>query len=144
MPRSTTSERGSNLVEAALVVPLLLLLLPALLIWAGRISLTSPCSMLPVRAPVSRWTILRMRPASSAAAQSEAQDNGFVTIPAAAVSVQPANPSPGNPVTVIVQVDYNPLLGAVLGVGSFPFGLRQLFGCDEMRGVNHAAMAARV
>jgi len=117
-------ESGANLVEAAILIPLLLLFLVGVADF-GRAYHTY-ITMINAAREGARLAV--DHPGDSSAIQNavlrEAQDSN-IDLSTATISI--ANGGAGNPVRVTVQLTYNTLLGNIIGVPSFPMSASATF-----------------
>ncbi len=117
-------QRGANLVEMALIVPLLLLLLVgvadlgrAYFTYITMINAAREGARHGVDHPADTGGIL-------ARVMSEAELNG-VDLSGADIRIQAEGPS--HPVTVTVTLDFDVILGGVLGTPNFPIQAHATF-----------------
>jgi Flp pilus assembly protein TadG len=129
--RKRTTDRGSNLVELALVLPLLLLLLAGVLD-LGRIYHTYVVMLNASREgaryaaeyPSNVANIIRV-------VQNEAAFSD-VTIPTDAITIQPVGANPGNPIRVTLDLRLEPLIMSnVLGLPAVPMRASTAFRVRE-------------
>jgi len=117
-------DRGANLVEMALVVPLLVLMLAGVLD-LGRAYHTY-IVMLNAAREGARYGVDHWTDEGGMVARvfSEAQANG-VDLSGASVTVDQSGS--GNPVTVTVNLGFDTVMGGVLGMPSFPIEASAVF-----------------
>ena len=115
-------ERGANLVEAAFVVPFLLILLVGV-VDLGRAYYTY-LTIVNAAREGARWGVAHPTDTSGMCAKvvAEAQNN---TPPVAltcgdVVIVKPGGGVSGSPVRVTVETSFSPLLGSIVGLSAFP------------------------
>jgi Flp pilus assembly protein TadG len=112
-------ERGANIVEAALVIPLLLIILVGV-IDMGRAYFTY-ITMIGAAREGARWGVTHPSDTSGMCGKvtAEAQGNGIVDPTAWTCTPTPGGAS-GSPVRVTVQTTFRTILGSIVGRPTFP------------------------
>lgn len=119
-------DRGANLVEMALLVPLLLLILVGVTD-LGRAYFTY-ITMINAAREGARWAVDHScdQGGMVARALSEAQANG-VDLGSATIEVEGLCAGAGDPVTVRISLEFQAVLGGVLGTPTFPIRAHATF-----------------
>lgn len=122
--RKDRLERGANLVEMALLVPLLLLILAGVAD-LGRAYFTY-ITMINAAREGARWGVDHPADHGGMAARvmSEAQANG-VSLAGADIDIDETGS--GHPVTVTVTLEFDAVMGGVLGTPTFPIQAHATF-----------------
>jgi Flp pilus assembly protein TadG len=112
-------ERGANLVEMALILPLLLLLLAGV-VDIGRAYHTY-ITIINAAREGARYGVNRPWDTSGiqTMVRNEAQ-NSNVNLSGATITV--SNGGTGNPIRVTVQLQFPTLMGGILGINTIPIG----------------------
>ena len=120
-------ERGANIVEAAFVIPLLLIMLVGV-VDMGRAYYTY-ISIINAAREGARWGV--MHPTDNggmcAKATAEALTN---TPPVNLICLPPQTPNgvvSGAPVRVTVQANFSTILGSIVGISAFPISYSVAF-----------------
>ncbi len=117
-------ERGSNLIEVALLIPLLFSLLIGVVDF-GRAYHTY-ITMINAAREGARYAVDQPDDVSTIAniVRQEAQSSN-VDLSAAVINVD--NQGPGNPVTVTVQMNFPTILGGIIGFNNIPLQVSATF-----------------
>jgi Flp pilus assembly protein TadG len=118
-------ERGANIVEAALVIPLLLIILVGV-VDMGR-AYFSYITIINAAREGARWGVMHPTEDLCAKAAAEAQSN---TPPINLASCDVETPDgvvSGAPVRVTVQTNFTSILGGIVGLSAFPISYSVAF-----------------
>ena len=118
-------ERGANVVEAALVIPLLVIILIGV-VDMGRAYYTY-ISIINAAREGARWGVMHPTEDLCAKAAAEAQTN---TPPVSLTSCNVTKPGgnvSGAPVRVTVQANFSTILGSIVGISAFPISYSVAF-----------------
>ena len=118
-------ERGANIVEAAIVIPLLLIILVGV-IDMGRAYFTY-ISIINAAREGARWGVMHPNEDLCAKVTAEVQSNTPPVNLTSCNVTKPGGNVSGSPVRVTVLTTFNTYLGSIVGMPSFPISYSVAF-----------------